>query len=104
MATNENLGKAINCECGARFDLQNAPSCKKDGYISIRHKQIQNITARNICVEPQLQQLTGEILQSSTLTGTEICLDICARGFWQRDQMAIFNVRVFNPNTKRYVN
>ena len=89
MATHENLGKAINCECGARCDLQNAPSCKKDGYISIRHKQIRNttagyhcwnITARNICAEPQLQQLTGEILQSSTLTGTEICLDICTRG------------------------
>ena len=49
MATHENLGKAINCECGARFDLQNAPSCKKDGYISIRHKQIRNTTAGYHC-------------------------------------------------------
>ena len=70
-----------------------------------------NITAtllkevcKDISVEPQLQQLTGETLQSSTLTGNEVRLDICARGFWQAGQMALFDERVFNPNAKRYAN
>ena len=31
-------------------------------------------------------------------------LDICARGLWQAGQMAFFDVRVFNPTAKRYVN
>ena len=51
-------------ECGARFDLQHAFSCKKGGFIFIRHNQIRNITARllkevfkDIHVEPQLQRL-----------------------------------------------
>ena len=29
-------------------------------------------------------------------------LDVCARGFWQTGQMAFFDVRVFNPNARRY--
>ena len=29
-------------------------------------------------------------------------LEVCARGFWQADQMKFFDVRVFNPNARRY--
>ena len=53
-------------------------------------------------VEPQLQQLTGEYLQHSTVAGNEVRLDISARGFWRAGQMAFLDVRVFNPNAKRY--
>ena len=59
---------------------------------------------KDIRVEPQLHKLTGEILHPSTITGNEARLDICARGFWQAGQMAFFDVRVFNPTAKRYVN
>ena len=59
---------------------------------------------KDIRVEPQLQQLTGEILNSSTIIGNEARSDICARGFWQAGQIAFFDVRVFNPIAKRYVN
>ena len=52
-------------------------------------------------VEPQLQQLSGEYLESSTAAGN-VTLDICARRFWQAGQMAFLDVRVFNPNAKRY--
>ena len=55
-------------------------------------------------VEPQLQQLTGEYLQHSTAAGNEVRLDISARGFWQAGQMVFLDVRVFNPNAKRYEN
>ena len=54
----------------------------------------------DICVEPQLQQLTGETLQSSTLTGNEVPLDICERCFWQIGEGAFFDIMVFNPNAK----
>ena len=83
---------------------------KNGGFISISLNQIQNITARllkevckDIHVVQQLQQLTGETLRSSTLTGNQVRLDICARCFWQTGQMPIFDVRVFNPKAKRYV-
>ena len=55
-------------------------------------------------MELQPQQLTGEYLQHSTAAGNEVRLDISARGFWQAGQMAFLDVRVFNPNAKRYAN
>ena len=80
---------ATSYECGARFNLQHALSCKKGGFISIRHNQIRNITAKllkevckDTCVQAEVQQPAGETLQSSTFTGNEIPSDICARGFW----------------------
>ena len=91
-----------NCECGTKFDIQHALSCKKGGFISLRHNHLRNITVtllkevcKDIRVEPQLQELTGEILHPSTITGNEARLDICARGFWQAGQMVFFDVRVF---------
>ena len=31
-------------------------------------------------------------------------LDVRARGFWERGQQAFFDLRVFDPNTCRYLN
>ena len=77
-----------SCECGNKFDVQHALSCKKGGFVSLRHNHIRNITlillkevCKDVRVKPQLQQLTVEYLQHST--GNEVRLDISARGFWQ---------------------
>ena len=54
------------CECGIRFLLQHALSCKKGGFVSIRHKSIRDVTAkhlrevyRDMRLELPLQPLTG---------------------------------------------
>ena len=57
---------------------------------------------KDVQAEPQLQLWTGEPFAPSTVTGNEIRLDVCARGFWQGSQMAFFDVRVFNPSARRY--
>ena len=97
-----------NCECGNKFDVQHALSCKKGGFVSLRHNHIRNITSillKEVCkdvrVEPQLQQLTGEYLQHSTAAGNEVRLGVSARGFWQAGQMAFLDITVFSPNTTR---
>ena len=41
--------------------------------------------------------LSREDLPRSSNTGDDACLDVSARGFWQRGQRAFFDVRVFNP-------
>ena len=94
----------------SNFNLQHALSCKKGGFISIRHNQIPNITAsllketcKDVRVEPTLQQLTGENFNSkSAIITEEARLDISARGFWNAGQTAFFDIRVFNPNASRY--
>ena len=98
------------CECGTRFTLDHALSCKKGGFISLRHNQIRDLTAnllKTIChdvlIEPTLQQLTGESLHERTANITDdACLDIAARGFWISGQRAFFDIRVFNPMARQY--
>ena len=100
-----------NCECGTKFTIEHALSCKKGGFISLRHNRIRNLTAtllREVChdvqVEPRLQTLTGETFDETTANITdEARADICGRGFWITGQMVFYDVRVFNPNAKRYV-
>ena len=80
-------------------------SCKKGGFISLRHNQIQVLTANllkiishDVLIEPTLQQLTGESLHERTTNITyEAGIDIAAGGFWISDQQAFFDVRVFSP-------
>ena len=79
-----------SCECDIKFDIQHVLSCKKGSFVSLRHNHIRNITSillKEVCkdvrVEPQLQQLTGEYFQLSTAAGNEVRLDDSARGLWQ---------------------
>ena len=100
------------CACGSNFDLEHALSCKKGGFVIQRHNELRDLTAdllsevcKDVCVEPQLQELTGESLTNgrSANRSNEARLDISARGVWCRNQRAFFDVRVFNPNAPRYV-
>jgi hypothetical protein len=58
----------------------------------------------DVQIEPPLQPLTGEELRHTANTGDEARLDFTARGFWQRGEMAFFDVRVFNPFAKSHFN
>ena len=57
------------CECEMKFDLIHVSSCKKGGFVSLRHNHIRNITVtlltevcKDVRVKLLLQQLTGESL------------------------------------------
>ena len=61
-------------------------------------------TCKNVRVEPQLQVLSGETLSEKTANKSDQGrADVNAHGFWLRDQVAFFDVRIFNPTVKRYV-
>ena len=100
------------CACGSTFNLQHTLQCPKGGLVTLRHNHVRNTTANllsEVCidvhVEPQLQLLSGE--KCSEKTSNKLDQDrvyIRARGFWLTGQIAFFDVRVFNPTAKRYVN
>ena len=52
--------------------------------------------------EPVLQDITGEQLRRGTNKAPEARLDIHARGFWERQRSAFFDVRVCHPNADSY--
>ena len=61
---------SFKCECGNSFNVEHALSCAKDGFPSLRHNEIQDITASlltevcsEVCVEPELQPTNSMVPQ-----------------------------------------
>ena len=101
------LQSPSTCGCGTKFSIDHALSCPKGGFPSIRHNEIGDLTANllsEVCsdvqIEPDLQPLTGEILNGATSNSQDGArLGIAANGFWGgRYQRTYFDVRVFNPH------
>ena len=100
-----------SCVCSHSFTVDHALSCPTGGLPTVRHNELRDFTAQvmtevchNVCTEPPLQPLSGEILSRATATTEdEAHLDISAQGFWGNGyQRAFFDVRVFNPNAPTY--
>ncbi len=101
------INTPTNCACGLHFSVEHALSCPKGGFPSIRHNEIRDTIANlmtevcnDVCIEPHLQQITGESLSgASAIKEDGARLDIAANGFWgSRYERAYFDVRVFNPH------
>ena len=103
----EPLHTASTCDCGTKFSVEHALSCSKGGFPSIIHNEIRDLTAtllievcNEVCVEPELQPITGETLTGATSNVQDGArLDISANGFWGgRFKKTYFDVQVFNPH------
>ena len=73
----------------SKFDIQYSMSCRKDGFISIQHNDLRDLTAnvmsevsKDTEIEPKLTPLYGEELQGRTSNNSnEARVDIRTRGF-----------------------
>ena len=79
--------------------------CKLGGFVTQRHKELRDLEAellsmvcRDVEVEPVLQEITGEELNWGVNTTSDARLDIVARGFWEMQRSAFFDVRVCHSN------
>ena len=100
------------CDSNPDFTVEHALTCKKGGFISIRHNEVRDFTAeilseicKDVAVEPLLTPLTGEkFTLKSANTDDHARLDVSARGVWIKGNRAFFDVRVFNPLAQTYNN
>ena len=96
-----------SCTCGMSFSVDHAMTCNLGGFPTIRHNEIQDLTAsllsevcHNVAIEPHLQPLNGEGFHHKSANSDENSrLNIRARGFCQD---AYFDVRVFHPKAPSY--
>ena len=93
--------------CSKPYNVQHAISCKKGGFIPLRHNEIRDNIAEileevnsDVNEEPALQPLSGEEIKGNQ--SDEARFDISARGLWIRGQRVFFNMRVFDPNAQRH--
>ena len=98
-------GLPEQCACGSVYDTNHAMTCKKGGFVCIRHDEVRDLTVKmlkEVCVEvttePVLLPLDGEQLRHRTANSSrEARVDISARGFWTRGQRAFSDIRIFDP-------
>ena len=102
-----------NCSCSKKpaFEPDHAMNCLTGGFIHRRHDGVRDIVAQmmkdvsyDVGTEPMLQPLSGETFPTSTNIDDEARVDIKARGFWGREEIAFFDVRVFNPFARSHMN
>ena len=97
------------CTCGDLFTVDHAMVCRRWGLIIQRHNEIRDLETemlRMVCTdvetEPVLQEITGEELNRGANKAPDARLDVHARGFWDKQQSAFFDVRVCHPNADSY--
>ena len=95
------------CVCGKMNDIDHALTCKRGGYVSMRHNALRNAEAallQEVChdvkIEPSLIPVNGEEFLASTSTEDHARLDISARGVWSPMERVFIDVRVTHPNTQ----
>ena len=94
------------CACGTRNSIDHILTCKKGGYVSMRHNAIRDAEAklmREVCkdvnIEPNLIPTEGDRdIQGNIAAGAR--LDISARGMWSPCEKTFFDVRITHPNTE----
>ena len=95
----------MTCAYRVQFSVDHAMVCQRGGFIIQRHNELRDLEAgmlRMVCndveVEPVLQEVTGETLNHGANKAPDARLDIHARGFWEKQRSAFFDVRVCHPN------
>ena len=71
-------------------------SCKKGGFVSIRHNDLRDLTTNMSC--RVCKDIETEPHSRTANTTNEARLDIRARGVWERGQKGFLDLRVFDPN------
>ena len=78
-------------------------------FVSQRHNELRDLEAdllsivcSDVEIEPILQDISGEQLGRGSNRAPDARLDIHARGFWENQRSAFFDVRVFHPNADSY--
>ena len=97
------------CACGENFTVDHAMICKRGGFVIQRHNELRDLEAdllsmvcSDIEVEPVLQDINEEQLSRGSNRAQDARLDIRARGFWDPQSSAFFDVRVCHPNAESY--
>ena len=97
------------CACGIQFNVDHAVVCQRGSFIIEHHNELGDLEAymlRMVCKDVEgelvLQEVTGETLNYGANKAPDAHLDIHARGFWERQRSAFFDVRLCHPNADSY--
>ena len=100
-------GVSKTCVCGEDYSVNHCLTCKKGGYVTLRHNSLRDLSVEilgEICQdvgkEPHLLPVTGETLPTGSNIKDGARLDVSARGIWAPLARAFLDIRVFNPQAQ----
>ena len=95
----------VHCACGRKNGVEHSLTCKKGGYVSMRHNAIRDTEANimkevatDVVTEPNLLPVGNVELVYGSNTQAQALLDISARGIWSRHERVFFDVRITHPH------
>ena len=81
------------CLCGVKNDIDHALSCKKGGYVLMRHNRIREVCS-DVRIGPELMPLGNNLMRNGN-NAENARLDVSERTF--------LDIRVMHPNAPSYV-
>ena len=101
-------GTPIHCGCGKRNSIDHILTCKRGGYVNLRHNSLRNAEAKlmeevchDIRIEPSLLPTAQEMVQGTAADGARC--DVSARGVWNRYDKTFFDILVTHPNAESHI-
>ena len=90
--------------CGSSFTLTHALDCRKGGLVTQRHNEIRD-TLGDLAALGFKEVLREPVVREADDTNgkTALFADFGVRGIWQRQTLALFDVRVIDTDAKSYV-
>ena len=95
------------CSCGSENSMNHILTCKKGGYVAMRHNALRNLegnlmqsVCRDVKIEPSLIT-TQNVNGGNTAEGAR--LDISAVGLWSPYERTFFDIRVTHPTADSHM-
>ena len=88
--------------CGQNFTINHALKCKAGGLIISRHNEFRNCNADLLGKSGLTQIKTEPVIKEASKSSPALILDFCARGFWETQRDAFFDVRIIDADASSY--
>jgi hypothetical protein len=97
------------CECGSKNNINHTLSCKKGGYVIMRHNKVRDLEAElmrevchNVITEPELIPIENNCLGIRNATGDKSRPDVSGVGVWGAYEKTYLDVLITHPNCPTY--
>ena len=98
------------CACGTKSDVNHTLTCKKGGYVIMRHNALRDLEAellREVCHDVRIEPVllpTHQSFHESSNSMENARLDVSAIGLWAPFEKSYVDIRIFHPNAPSYIN
>uniref|UniRef100_A0A1X7TP27 Uncharacterized protein n=1 Tax=Amphimedon queenslandica TaxID=400682 RepID=A0A1X7TP27_AMPQE len=93
----------LQCDgCGSEFTITHALDCKKGGLVTQRHNEVRDLLY-DLSALVWHQTIKEPVIQEASSARAALIGDISARGVWQPQATAVFDIRVIDSDAPSYL-